>query len=47
VTVSAINLYGQSSPSDVGDGADILTVPDAPLNIKNIPEITDATKIAI
>jgi hypothetical protein len=32
-TVSATNLYGESSSSAVGNGATIVTVPDAPINL--------------
>jgi hypothetical protein len=35
--VSAINIYGSSLESPVGSGAVILTKPDAPLNLQNVP----------
>ena len=41
--LSAINVYGTSTTSAVGNGALILTFPDAPLNIANVPSITSST----
>jgi hypothetical protein len=45
--VTAINLYGESVASQVGDGASLLVVPDAPVNLKNNAAVTDSTKIGI
>jgi hypothetical protein len=42
-TVAAINVVGSSAQSAAGDGAIILTIPDAPLNLANMPQITLAT----
>ena len=39
-TVTAYNLYGPSVESDPGNGAIILTIPDAPINLVNVPEVT-------
>jgi hypothetical protein len=41
--VTAINIIGSSPQSDEGNGAIILTNPDAPLNLQNVPTITAAT----
>jgi hypothetical protein len=43
VYVVAINSYGSSAFSAVGDGAFIELVPDAPLSLANLPAITSAT----
>lgn len=45
--VIAINLYGPSIESSVGNGAIILTVPDAPLNLIDDVENTDSTQISL
>ena len=43
--VVATNFYGDSDFSEAGNGALTQLVPDAPVNLQNVPEITDATKI--
>jgi len=40
---SATNIYGTSIDSAEGNGAIILTVPDAPINLVNMVELTAAT----
>jgi len=40
-TVSATNIYGTSTDSISGNGAVILTVPSKPINLSNIPELTN------
>jgi hypothetical protein len=40
VKVSANNLYGESPLSEVGGGATIQLVPDAPINMTNVLSIT-------
>jgi hypothetical protein len=45
--VSAINLYGSSTESDAGNGAIILTNPDAPLSLQNLPDVTTGTTIGL
>ena len=47
VKVIAKNIYGSSDFSAVGDGATIKLVPDAPLNLQNLPDITTATRIGL
>lgn len=47
VRVAAANLYGVSDFSPVGHGALIHEVPDAPINLVNLPEITSATQIGL
>jgi hypothetical protein len=47
VTVMAHNLYGESLNSEAGGGADIVLVPDAPLNFVNVPSITLASRIGL
>jgi hypothetical protein len=39
-TISAINDVGTSLPSIEGNGAKIITNPDAPLNVADDPSIT-------
>jgi hypothetical protein len=46
-TVTAVNVYGLSVESLEGNGAIILTIPDAPINLVNVPSITRATKIGL
>jgi len=41
--VSASNSYGSSIESGSDNGAVILTVPDAPVNVVNVPSLTAAT----
>lgn len=43
VKVTAINSVGTSEESDQGNGAVILTVPDAPVDFMNDPLVTSAT----
>ena len=43
--VVAINYYGDSVESDAGNGATILLVPSAPLNLADNVAVTDASKI--
>jgi len=45
--VSAINYYGESVTSQVGDGASLIVVPDAPVDLQNNPAITDSTRIGV
>jgi hypothetical protein len=45
--VTAVNLYGSSSESLVGNGAVLLTIPDAPLNLANEPRVTSAYQIGL
>jgi hypothetical protein len=46
-TITAANIVGDSLASEPGNGAIILTNPDAPLNLANDPAITTANQIAI
>ena len=43
----AVNQYGDSVESLVGSGAIIYKVPDSPINIRNVVEITEETRIGI
>ena len=43
--VQAYNSYGYSGISPTGNGAIITTVPDAPINLQNVPSLTTATQI--
>jgi hypothetical protein len=45
--VTAINYYGESVASTVGDGASLLVVPDAPVELINDISVTDANTIGI
>jgi hypothetical protein len=45
VKVIAANVYGDSAYSDVGNGAAIWIVPEAPINLQNDATATDAFKI--
>jgi len=45
--VIAYNLYGYSASSVVGNGAVILTSPDAPINLQEIVASRSATSISI
>lgn len=45
--VTAVNAYGNSVESTEGNGAIILTNPDAPLNFVNVPGITLGTRIGL
>jgi hypothetical protein len=46
-TVSATNVYGESSVSSAGNGALILQVPSAPTDLAYTPSETDAYQIGI
>ena len=46
-TVTAVNLYGGSVVSQAGNGAIILTEPDAPINLSDVPSVTKATQIGL
>lgn len=39
----AVNVYGESTESDRGNGAIILTVPDAPVSLANNPVSTSGS----
>jgi len=41
--IIAVNSYGNSVQSTPGDGASVVLVPDAPINIANNPAMTSAT----
>lgn len=43
----ATNSYGDSSVSVAGNGAIILTVPDAPIDLVDVPAITNANQIGL
>lgn len=45
--VTAVNVYGNSVVSSEGNGAIILTVPDAPTNLANNKAISTGTKIGL
>jgi len=45
--VTAINAYGSSRQSLAGNGAIILTIPDAPLSFINLPQVTSASQIGV
>jgi hypothetical protein len=45
--VIAFNVYGDSFPSEVGNGAIILVVPDAPLNLEEVYSERDATSLGM
>jgi hypothetical protein len=40
--ITATNAYGNSEESDSGNGAIILTEPDAPINLVDVPAVTNA-----
>jgi hypothetical protein len=40
--VIAINIKGKSLASDSGNGAILLTIPDAPINLTNVAHLTNA-----
>jgi hypothetical protein len=46
-TVSATNVYGISIDSISGNGAVILTVPSSPVDLRNIPSLTNGIQIGI
>jgi hypothetical protein len=45
--VAVSNIVGQSAFSAPGNDAIILTIPDAPVNLANLPAVTKATKIGV
>jgi hypothetical protein len=45
--IYAYNMYGDSEPSPMGNGAKIVLVPDAPLDLRNEPTITNAFQIGL
>lgn len=45
--VSATNVYGTSTYSTAGNGAIIVTVPDAPVSVSNNPGVTTVNKVGI
>jgi hypothetical protein len=45
--VTALNLIGSSVESEEGNGAIILTVPDAPIDLTNVPAITTASQVGL
>lgn len=45
--VSATNVIGTSAASTSGNGAVMLTSPDAPINLVNVPAITSASQIGL
>ena len=46
-TVSATNIYGTSAVSLAGNGAVILTVPTEPINLANVPSLTNGVQIGL
>ena len=47
VRIVAINYYGESLSSPVGNGALIQTVSTEPINLSNVPSITNAEVIGL
>jgi hypothetical protein len=47
VKIIAHNLYGESIVSETGSGANIVLVPDAPINFADVPSITLASRIGM
>ena len=45
--IQAFNVIGSSSISAVGNGATIIIVPDAPVNLDNVSSITNANQIGL
>ena len=45
--IIATNSYGDSIVSDAGNGAIILTIPDAPTSLADVPSTTNANQIGI
>lgn len=41
-TITAVNSYGDSEVSTPGNGAEILTTPDVPIGLANVPAVTNA-----
>lgn len=46
-TISATNIVNSSGVSPQGNGAIILTNPDNPLLLQNVPAVTDTTKVGL
>jgi hypothetical protein len=42
-TVTALNIYGPGQESEPGNNAIILAIADAPINLADVPSITNAT----
>lgn len=47
VKVSATNAYGTSDFSTVGNGGIIITSPDPPVSLSNVPTVTNALQIGL
>lgn len=47
VTVTASNLYGESLPSPVGNGATVVQIPDPPIQLQDDTSVTTASVIGI
>ena len=45
--VTATNFYGDSLVSEAGNGALMKLIPDAPVNLVNVPSITNAIVIGL
>ena len=45
--MTAYNVYGASATSEVGSGANVVLVPDAPINLSDVPSITKANKVGL
>lgn len=45
--IVAYNAYGDSEPSQIGNGAIVLVVPDAPLNLVEVYAQRDATSLGL
>ena len=45
--VLATNLVGSSAFSDIGNGAHLLTLPDAPTDLSNVESITNKDQIGM
>jgi hypothetical protein len=45
--IIAINSYGDSLASEPGDGAAVVFLPDAPVNLANNAAITSATTVGL
>jgi hypothetical protein len=43
----AINVYGTSVESSTGNGAIILTIPDAPITLAGDPDLTTGTSVGL
>jgi hypothetical protein len=46
-TIQARNLIGDSLTSEAGNGSIILVAPDAPVNLVNLPKITNAYQVGL